>query len=239
MNLKGGKSQVLCTVPKSSYKYFDVQRFCGYALKLYNSGCKFTTGKMFVYAVIGSVSLWPKNAYCADGFHMISEYPLTFSSHTSNIGETLRRTMLLIGKLIVPLFVFLTVWLNWGQSDPIYLAAEVALIFLCTKPIPSSVYIFVNQLQRRMMSQQPFLYRFKPLQLRSVDIKDYIFLCVARVELKDEQHLLVGILGSWWIFPPSWKKVFVFDMSSWKELISVVKSVLRLDTYGVVMDVDQ
>ncbi|KAG8384852.1 hypothetical protein BUALT_Bualt04G0161500 [Buddleja alternifolia] len=228
-NLNGVKSQVLSAVPESSHRTFDLRRFCQYAKKLRDSGCKSTNGKMVVYALLGSISLWPRKAYCADGFHMSSIYPRTISAGASRSEENLRCAILFIKKLLVPVFLFLNVWWNWGQSHPVFLAAKVALIFLSTKPIPSSVHLFIDQL-RHQMSQQPLLYRFKPLQVKAVEVEDYIFLCLARVEIKDERLVLIGILGSWWNLPlSSSNEVFFFYKSSWMELISLVKNRFRFD----------
>lgn len=57
--------------------------------------------------------------------------------------ENVRSVLNIIRKLLVPVFLFLTVWLNWGQ--PINIAIKVLLIILSTKPVPSSVHIFVEQ----------------------------------------------------------------------------------------------
>lgn len=57
--------------------------------------------------------------------------------------ENVRSVMNIIRKLLVPIFLCLTVWLNWGQ--PVNIAVKVILIILSTKPFPSSVHLFVEQ----------------------------------------------------------------------------------------------
>lgn len=62
-----------------------------------------------------------------------------------------------------------------------------------------------------------------------VEVEDYTVLCVARVEIKDERFVLIGVLGTWWIMPlSSTNEIFLFDTRSWKELFSVVKNRFRL-----------
>ncbi|KAL3833137.1 hypothetical protein ACJIZ3_007873 [Penstemon smallii] len=191
MKLEGVKPQSLYTLSKFSCETFIFRRFRQYTQKLRNSGCK---------VIIGSTA--------------------TLSLGASSSEGSIDRIIQLIKKLVVPLFLFLDVWMKWGQIHPIFLAARVMLIFLVTKPTPSSVHIFVDQLRHQIMSQQPLLYRFKPINAKTVEVEDYTFLCMAKVDINEEKFVLVGILGSWWILPlTSWNHNL-----SWKKQISLVRS---------------
>lgn len=37
------------------------------------------------------------------------------------------------------------------------------------------------------------------LYAKKVEVEDYTFLCVARVEIEDKRLTLIGILGNWWV----------------------------------------
>lgn len=39
----------------------------------------------------------------------------------------------------------------------------------------------------------------QPLYAKQVEVEDYKFLCVARVELQDQKFTLIGIMGNWWV----------------------------------------
>lgn len=72
-------------------------------------------------------------------------------------------------------------------------------------------------------------FTLQPLHVKMVEVEDYTALCVARVEIKDERFMLIGVLGSWWIMPfSSAKEISLFDSRSWKEFFSVVKNRFRL-----------
>ncbi|XP_055828795.1 uncharacterized protein LOC129896840 [Solanum dulcamara] len=116
-----------------------------------------------------------------------------------------------LGKLVVPLLLVITVVMNWGQ--PITIAAKVTLILLTAKPSPLSVYVLVEQLRNQAIRQQPFIYKFKSLYAKKVEVADYLFLSLAKVELKDQELTFVGILGSWWSLP----------ITSWQEASSILK----------------
>ncbi|CAA6673089.1 unnamed protein product [Spirodela intermedia] len=91
------------------------------------------------------------------------------------------------------------IWL----ASPIILAVNVALLLFCTRPSPFSVYIFIEQLRRRAMRQNPGLSKTKLFYAKKVEVQDYKLLCFARVELRDAKLSLIGILGSWWILQSS------------------------------------
>jgi len=42
------------------------------------------------------------------------------------------------------------------------------------------------------------------LYVKNVKVKDYKVLCLAKVELRDVDLDVIGILGGWWVFQTSW-----------------------------------
>ena len=54
----------------------------------------------------------------------------------------------------------------------------------------------------------------QPCYAKKVEVEDYMFLCLARVELNDQNLTLLGILGSWWVLP----------LSSWQEAFSMLRN---------------
>ncbi|KAF7819548.1 uncharacterized protein G2W53_025003 [Senna tora] len=103
-------------------------------------------------------------------------------------------------KFWLPAFLFLTVLANLYDPIPLLLI-KVTLFFLSTKPNPYSVYIFVDQLCQQSMRQEPSLRKVKSLYARKVEVRDYKLLCLANVEVRDQNFTLVGILGNWWSLP--------------------------------------
>ncbi|XP_073296087.1 uncharacterized protein [Primulina huaijiensis] len=226
IKLEATNSPELCSLTKSSFKLVALRKSFEYAQKVWDSECRFSVRNTVVCGVLGSIVLWPRISYCLEGFHPLADFPQTISTDSPSC-EKVDGIIALIRKLLVPFFLILNLWLNWGQSHPVFLVAKVTLVFLTTKPYPSSVYLVVDRHQ--IIGRQPFLYRFKPPQLKTVEVEDYTFLCLARVEMKDEKLVLIGVLGGWWILPLSWRKEVVhFDKSSWKELVSLAKSRFRL-----------
>lgn len=51
--------------------------------------------------------------------------------------------LVMVRKLMLPAFLFVTVLVNWGH--PIILVAKIILILFGTKPRPFSVYLFIEQ----------------------------------------------------------------------------------------------
>ncbi|KAL2552488.1 Uncharacterized protein Fot_06107 [Forsythia ovata] len=226
MKSKGLRPQAHCYSHKSNWNF--IRTYCQYFCSFRNKGYIYNMANVVALcAAFGSISLWPHIAYSMNGFQRSGDNRPSGLLGGSYSEENLRAVMNIIRKLLVPVFLVLTVWLNWGH--PVNVAIKVILILLSTKPVPSSVYIFVEQLRHQLMRQHPFLYKFGPLHAKMVEVEDYTLLCLARVEIKDERFILIGILGSWWIMPlSSAKEVFLFDTSSWKELFSVVKNRFRL-----------
>ncbi|CAL5368217.1 unnamed protein product [Camellia sinensis] len=179
------------------------------------SGRKLVMGSVFGASVVfGSIFLRPRVAYAMDAClseksDIVIFYDVGFDvwgddhhfdlSNASDAEEDARNFLALARKLLLPVFLFLTVMMNWDH--PIILATKIILILVGTKPSPFSVYLFIEQLRRQFMRQHPFLYKFKSLYAKKVEVDDYTFLCLARVELEDQKFTLIGILGSWWVLP--------------------------------------
>ncbi|GFY87206.1 pentatricopeptide repeat (PPR) superfamily protein [Actinidia rufa] len=150
-----------------------------------------------------SIRRFYANNCCKSGFDMLG---IDHHSELPNYSETEEDPHIFLAlafarKLVMPIFLFITVLMNWDH--PIVLAAKMILILVGTKPRPFSVYLFIEQFRRQIIRQQPFLYKFKSLYAKKVEVEDYAFLCLARVELKDQKLTLIGILGSWWVLPQS------------------------------------
>ncbi|XP_059642485.1 uncharacterized protein LOC132284394 isoform X2 [Cornus florida] len=172
-----------------------VQDFC-------KSGRKFPMGTIFGASIVyGSVTLWPRISYAMDGFDVLVYDHDADLLGVSDREEDPHAMLAFSRKMWLPVFLFLTVLLNWNH--PVVLAAKVFFFLLSTKPRPFSVYLFVEKLRRRSMSQQPLFYKFNSLYASKVEVEDYAFLCLARVELKGQKFTLIGILGSWWVLPLS------------------------------------
>ncbi|XP_031115969.1 uncharacterized protein LOC116019779 [Ipomoea triloba] len=191
---------------------FDVRKFHQQFSKLKNPGCNFTMcNAVGLAALLGSVSIWPRTAYAADGLDALLDddhLDLLENTKSENDYQTLS---VFLKKLLVPVFLALTIFLNWGH--PLITAAKVTLILYTTKPSPLSIYLFVEELRNQEMQKHPFVYKFKSLYPNKVDVEDYAIFCSAKVQLKDQKFTAVGILGSWWVLP----------VSSWQEGVSVLK----------------
>ncbi|KAM7509890.1 hypothetical protein LguiB_008765 [Lonicera macranthoides] len=147
-----------------------------------NSGPEYSWGSIFgMSIVLGSASLYPRVAYSMNGSDVLDDVRQVGSLDASDQEEDQIAFLIFARKLLAPVFLVLTVWMNWGH--PIILASKVLLILFTTKPSPFSVYIFVDQ----------------SLYAKKVEVEDYTFLCVARVEIEDKRLTLIGILGNWWV----------------------------------------
>ncbi|KAL6960563.1 hypothetical protein U1Q18_038326 [Sarracenia purpurea var. burkii] len=170
-----------------------VNNFC-------KSGGKFGMGSVFSASVIfGSICLTPSIAYAMDGFDILGDDHRLGLPNASEGEEDPHNFLAFARKLLLPVFLFMTVLMN--LDHPIILTTKVILILVGTKPSPFSVYLFIEQLRRQFIHQQPFMYKFKSLYAKKVEVEDYMFLCLARVEIKDQRFTLIGILGSWWVLP--------------------------------------
>ncbi|CAH9088143.1 unnamed protein product [Cuscuta epithymum] len=171
--------------------------------KLKDQGGNFTwCNAVGLSALLGSISMWPRTAYAMDDFgaflddgHSLGlmENPKTKKDH--------RTFFVLLKKLIVPIFLVATIFLNLGH--PLILAAKVTLILYMTKPSPLSIYLFVEEIRNQVICKHPFIFQFKSLYANKVEVEDYEIFCLATVELKEQKFTVVGFLGSWWVLPVS------------------------------------
>ncbi|KAF8378258.1 hypothetical protein HHK36_029597 [Tetracentron sinense] len=151
------------------------------------SGSKLSVGSIFgVSVVYGMVNLWPRVAYAMDGTDiLVGEQHEDLLGASDLLEDDPCTIWALARKFWLPTFLVLTVLVGWDH--PITLVTKVILFLLSTKPSPLSVYLFVEQ----------------SLYANKVEVEDYKLLCLARVELRDQKILLLGILGSWWVLQSS------------------------------------
>ncbi|KAL3529684.1 hypothetical protein ACH5RR_009006 [Cinchona calisaya] len=171
-------------------KYHHFGNFC-------SSRVRFTLSTIFGLSVtVGSIYTWPCIAYCTDGFEFVVDDHELGILDCSDSDEDHRALLTILRRLLVPVFFLLTILVNWGH--PGVIAAKVTLILYTTKPSLFSVYLFVEQ----------------SCYARKVEVEDYLFICLARVELNYQKLILLGILGSWWVLP----------LSSWQEAFSMLRN---------------
>ncbi|XP_019183176.1 PREDICTED: uncharacterized protein LOC109178101 [Ipomoea nil] len=204
------KPQVYSSISKFQNR-FDVRKFHQQFSKLKNPGGNFTMcNAVGLSALLGSVSIWPRTAYAVGGFDaLLDDDHLGLLANTKSKNDY-QTFLVFLKKLLVPIFLALTIFLNWGH--PLIIAAKVTLILYTTKPSPLSIYLFVEELRNQEIQKHPFIYKFKSLHANKVDVEDYAIFCLAKVELTDQKFTVVGILGSWWVLP----------VSSWQEGVSVL-----------------
>ncbi|CAI9106694.1 OLC1v1005901C1 [Oldenlandia corymbosa var. corymbosa] len=162
---------------------------------LYSGGTVAVYTLLRLSVIVGSIRGRPRIAYCTDGFEFLDD-DLPFSmSGNSDSDEDDRDFVTTLRKFLMPVFCLLTVLVNWGQ--PMVIAAKLTFLLYATRPTPLSVYLVVEQ----------------PCYAKNVQVEDWVFLCIARVELDDQNVTLLGILGSWWMLPCSsllepWKELY-------------------------------
>ncbi|KAL2950723.1 hypothetical protein AAZX31_19G005500 [Glycine max] len=129
------------------------------------------------------------------------------SEEEINVHHLLR----LARKLWLPAFFFLTVCQTWTTQLQI-LFIKLTLFLLSTKPNPFSVYVFVDKLCQRYMHQETRFFKVKSLYASKIEVQDYKLLCLADVEVRDQNFTLVGILRSWWpiLHLPFWEAFSFF-----------------------------
>ncbi|ONK81223.1 uncharacterized protein A4U43_C01F26690 [Asparagus officinalis] len=160
------------------------------------SGRKILSGSFFgLSAVAGVMYNQPVLAYSMDDNYADVEGPSGFLKDDIHTFWSLAR------KFELPIVLLVTVFLGWRH--PITLAVNIALLLFCTKPNPLSIYMFVEQLRRKDMHQDPSPLKTKFLYVKNVKVEDYKILCLAKVELRDVKLDVIGILGGWWVFQAS------------------------------------
>jgi hypothetical protein len=161
---------------------------------------KFGMASVFgVSVALGSICLGPHMVHAMDGFDILGHDHRVGLPSPTDEEEDPQDVLVMVRKLMLPAFLFVTVLVNWGH--PIILVAKIILILFGTKPRPFSVYLFIEQLRQQFIHRQPLLYKIKSLYAKKVEVEDYKVLCLARVELNNREFTLIGILGSWWVLP--------------------------------------
>ncbi|XP_021891992.1 uncharacterized protein LOC110810213 [Carica papaya] len=176
-------------VRTSRFQYrLNLQRY--YIHNFCLSGSKNIRRVLFGVSVVSASLCFQKHAaYAMDGDDiLVGDHDVDLSGDDSDIFQ--RR------KFWLPVFLFLVVFLNWG--NPIILLQEVTLFLLRRKPTPLSVYFFIEQKCLQTKRQEPYFYKQKSLYAKKVEVQDYMLLCLARVEVGAQKFTLLGILGSWW-----------------------------------------
>lgn len=154
-------------------------------------------------------------AHCSDDFGVLADDLKSNWTSASESDRERHAVLAVLRRYLVPLFFLLTIVLNWGH--PIIVVAKVALVLLSTKPSPSSIYVFVEEMRHQALHKHPLLYSFKSLYTKEVEVEDYTLLCLASVGLGDMRYTLIGVLGSWWVLP----------VSSWKEAQTMLTNSIR------------
>ncbi|GAA0138700.1 hypothetical protein LIER_00393 [Lithospermum erythrorhizon] len=186
-----------------------IRNFC-------KSGGIYSVGGMLcLSAAITSLGQKTCVAYCSDDLGLpVDDHKLNWSSGSDSDREKYA-VLAVLRRYLVPLYLFITVMLNWGH--PVIMGAKVALVLLSTKPSPSSIYVFVEEMRHQALRKHSLLYSFKSLYTKEVEVEDYMLLCLASVGLGDTRHTLIGILGSWWVLPAS----------SWQEARTMLTNAAR------------
>lgn len=117
------------------------------------------------------------------------------------LKEDLENLWSLIKRFQLPAVFLITILLGWRH--PITLAINVAALLFCTKPNPSSIHIFIEELRQRDVHHGPSLYISKLFYVKKVDIQDFTLLCFGTIELRDMKLDVVGVLGGWWVLRSS------------------------------------
>lgn len=133
--------------------------------------------------------------------HAMDDHYGDLGGPTGYLKDDLNTFWSLTRKFELPILLLVTVWLGWRH--PITLVINIALLLLCTKPSPLSIYMFIEQLRERDMRKDPSPFKAKFLYVKNVKVDDYKVLCLAKVELRDVKLDVIGILGGWWVFQTS------------------------------------
>lgn len=152
---------------------------------------KLFSGSLFGFtAVAGMMNRQSHVTYAMDDFEESEEL-------SGYLKDDLNAFWTLARKFQLPAVLLMTVLLGWRH--PVTLVINIALLLFCTRPNPFSVYIFVEQLRQRDMRQDPRLHKTKFFYAKKVEVEDYKFLCLAKVELRDVRLKIIGLLGGWWV----------------------------------------
>ncbi|CAK9201980.1 unnamed protein product [Sphagnum troendelagicum] len=119
--------------------------------------------------------------------------------------------------LWVPMLVLLSV--SMGSRYPVPVVVAVGFLLWSTKPHPASIYNWVEK--RRL---QDTLEKWGANGLKSrlkakatvmhVEVRDYMFFCLARVTSITQNATMVGIFGGWWVLYSSSSSITAVGLSS-------------------------
>lgn len=149
-----------------------------------------------ISVIFGSLHHWPHITFSLDGGDTAKNDERAEMWDEPNPEDSPKAFWALARKLWLPIFFLVTVLLNWDH--PIELAMRSILFLLSTKPSPLSVYLPIEKLCSQPMHQDSDLYRLKSLCAKKVEVQDYKFFCLAKIESTGQKYILVGILGGWW-----------------------------------------
>ncbi|KAK4282373.1 hypothetical protein QN277_013758 [Acacia crassicarpa] len=174
----------------------DVNITRKYLRNAYFCGSKFSSGIILGVSIAYSSVI----AYAMDAQDALVDDPHEDSLDLSEKEERQHHLWKFVKRFWVPVCLFLTVFEN--LDDPIMLLLiKVTLFLLSTKPDPYSVYIFVDEFCQQCMREEPSLHKFKSLYASKVEVQDYKLLCLANIEVRNQNFTLVGVLGNWWTMP--------------------------------------
>ncbi|KAL9684091.1 hypothetical protein QQ045_021523 [Rhodiola kirilowii] len=170
--------------------------------------------RLSVRRIIGvSVAYGIANSLSGVAFAM-NENEHEYMSATSYGNSVIDRDQLerwaFVKKVWIPsLFLVNVVLMSW--NSPIELAIKIILALLSTKPHPLSIYIYIDQLCDQYRPRHPWSFYSQHVRAKNVDVTDYMLFCVGRVVVTDQEYTLVGVLGSWWVWPSHLKYSLQFQ----------------------------
>lgn len=104
-----------------------------------------------------------------------------------------------VKSLWVPSLCVLTISLGWHY--PLSLLLNLLFLMWSTKPSPSSIYLWVEQIRQEEALHATGLDRMKTQAggLMHVEVRDNMLFCLARITSLTKRSTLVGFLGDWWV----------------------------------------
>ncbi|PWA54413.1 hypothetical protein CTI12_AA342400 [Artemisia annua] len=191
--------------------------------KSYNLGREFSTGRVLgVSVVLGSFFLRPRFAHCMDGYASSVDDRSMDVFGKSEADDNPHNAMIFFKRLLVPIALLWLAWTHWDY--PIALGVKLLLTLLSTKPSRSSIYVFIEQLQKQYRSEHPILHKFKSLHAQKLEVEDYSVFCIAKVEIGEQKYTLLGIAGGWWVFEISFRSALSAFKSRTLELLETAVS---------------
>ncbi|CAM6092365.1 unnamed protein product [Calypogeia fissa] len=109
------------------------------------------------------------------------------------------RVRRVVKKLWVPSLCVLTISLGWHY--PLSLILNLLFLMWTTKPSPSSIYVWVEQIRQENILNATGIDRVKAQAagVMHVEVRDNMLFCLARVTSLTKRSTLLGFLGDWWV----------------------------------------